>query len=343
MTFYGECRADHHTQEHLHESPPVMTVSADHPRRLWRWSAGFWACRHSLGGRRNALRATGWRRCSAHGARSAARARRARRRADAEFVLMAVSVAVALGGFLLARAMYLTKTVSPDALRRAGRRRARTALVLQQVLRRRALRARVRQRHAAADALPRLVRQHVIDGIVNGAASVPCASSRGSTACSTPTSSTARSTASPTSRMVRRRPCPPPADRQHQRLPLRRSCVGRAVVRDVCHVRGRGPASLDDGDRDRDGSHGLLTYMTFIPLLGAVVVLCLPSRRARTLIRWTAVALTVPPLLLAIWLFVNFDRRHGGLPVRRARRRGSRASTSSTSSASTASASRWCC
>jgi NADH-quinone oxidoreductase subunit L len=25
MTFYGECRADHHTKEHLHESPPVMT------------------------------------------------------------------------------------------------------------------------------------------------------------------------------------------------------------------------------------------------------------------------------------------------------------------------------
>ena len=26
MTFYGECRADHHTQEHLHESPSVMTM-----------------------------------------------------------------------------------------------------------------------------------------------------------------------------------------------------------------------------------------------------------------------------------------------------------------------------
>ena len=26
MTFFGECRADHHTQEHLHESPPVMTM-----------------------------------------------------------------------------------------------------------------------------------------------------------------------------------------------------------------------------------------------------------------------------------------------------------------------------
>ena len=26
MTFYGESRADHHTQEHLHESPQVMTL-----------------------------------------------------------------------------------------------------------------------------------------------------------------------------------------------------------------------------------------------------------------------------------------------------------------------------
>ncbi len=26
MTFYGDCRADHHTQEHLHESPSVMTL-----------------------------------------------------------------------------------------------------------------------------------------------------------------------------------------------------------------------------------------------------------------------------------------------------------------------------
>ncbi len=25
MVFYGDCRADHHTREHLHESPPVMT------------------------------------------------------------------------------------------------------------------------------------------------------------------------------------------------------------------------------------------------------------------------------------------------------------------------------
>jgi NADH-quinone oxidoreductase subunit M len=55
----------------------------------------------------------------------------------------------------------------------------------------------------------------------------------------------------------------------------------------------------------------ILTYMTFIPLLGAVIVLCLPSD-AKSLIKWVSVAATVPPLLLAIWLFVNFDRSATG-------------------------------
>ena len=69
--------------------------------------------------------------------------------------------------------------------------------------------------------------------------------------------------------------------------------------------------------------HWILTWMIFIPLLGAAVVLCLPSRRARTLIRWTASAFTVPPLLLAVWLFAQLRSARRRLPVRRARRRGS--------------------
>ena len=55
----------------------------------------------------------------------------------------------------------------------------------------------------------------------------------------------------------------------------------------------------------------VLTYMTFFPLLGALVVLCLPSD-AHRLIKWVSVAATVPPLLLAIWLFRNFDRTAAG-------------------------------
>jgi len=55
----------------------------------------------------------------------------------------------------------------------------------------------------------------------------------------------------------------------------------------------------------------ILTYMTFIPIFGMLVVLSLPSK-AHNLIRWTAAGITVPPLLMAIWLFVNFDRAEAG-------------------------------
>src|SRR5258706_1717487 len=56
----------------------------------------------------------------------------------------------------------------------------------------------------------------------------------------------------------------------------------------------------------------VLTYMTFFPLAGAVAVLLLPSSRPN-LIRWTSVAFTIPPLLLAIWLYRNFDPANPGL------------------------------
>src|SRR6266403_1211880 len=49
----------------------------------------------------------------------------------------------------------------------------------------------------------------------------------------------------------------------------------------------------------------LLTLMIFIPLLGMVVVLSLPSR-AHDAIRWTATGFSVPPLLLAVVLLARF-------------------------------------
>lgn len=55
----------------------------------------------------------------------------------------------------------------------------------------------------------------------------------------------------------------------------------------------------------------ILTYMTFIPIAGAIVILSLPSA-AHNLIRWTAAIATVPPLLMAVWLFVSFDRTQAG-------------------------------
>jgi NADH-quinone oxidoreductase subunit M len=50
----------------------------------------------------------------------------------------------------------------------------------------------------------------------------------------------------------------------------------------------------------------VLTYMIFFPVAGMIAVLLLPSDR-HGLIRWTSAIFTVPPLLLAIWLYKNFD------------------------------------
>src|SRR5574341_1840025 len=55
----------------------------------------------------------------------------------------------------------------------------------------------------------------------------------------------------------------------------------------------------------------VLTYMTFIPVAGAVLVLLLPSDNFK-LIRWVSAAATVPPLLMAVWLFNHFDRTNAG-------------------------------
>jgi NADH-quinone oxidoreductase subunit M len=49
-----------------------------------------------------------------------------------------------------------------------------------------------------------------------------------------------------------------------------------------------------------------LTLMIFIPLVGALIILALPSRAANA-IRWTAVAATVPPLVYAVRLLTRFS------------------------------------
>src|SRR4029453_4199558 len=56
----------------------------------------------------------------------------------------------------------------------------------------------------------------------------------------------------------------------------------------------------------------VLSYMTFIPVAGMVVVLLLPSK-SPNLIRWVSAAFTVPPLLMACWLYANFDPAKPGL------------------------------
>ncbi len=56
----------------------------------------------------------------------------------------------------------------------------------------------------------------------------------------------------------------------------------------------------------------VLTWMIFLPVLGAAVVLCLP-RHAHQLIKWVSAAFTVPPLIMAIWLYQAFDRTTPGM------------------------------
>jgi NADH-quinone oxidoreductase subunit M len=51
----------------------------------------------------------------------------------------------------------------------------------------------------------------------------------------------------------------------------------------------------------------LLPWMTFFPLVGMAIILILP-RTAHGLIKWTAAAAAVPPLLMAVHLFLNFSR-----------------------------------
>ena len=55
----------------------------------------------------------------------------------------------------------------------------------------------------------------------------------------------------------------------------------------------------------------VLTWMTFLPLLGMAVVLCLPATNA-TLVKQVTLAFTLPTLLLGVALFASFDRAATG-------------------------------
>jgi NADH-quinone oxidoreductase subunit M len=57
---------------------------------------------------------------------------------------------------------------------------------------------------------------------------------------------------------------------------------------------------------------GVLSWITFFPLIGIPIILFLPKDRPN-LIRWTGGLVSAVPLVLGIWLFVNFDRGTAGL------------------------------
>ena len=160
MTFYGECRADHHTREHLHESPPVMTMPLV-VLAAGAVLAGFIGLPAVLGGSQFAhwLEPVIHAHAEEHGSHAM------------EWGLMALSVAVAAFGAFIAYLMYRKESLSPEifanlaggAFYRLFDRKwyldeiyqvlfVNGSLLLAKVL-------------SAFDA-------YVIDGIVNGAASV---------------------------------------------------------------------------------------------------------------------------------------------------------------------------
>jgi NADH-quinone oxidoreductase subunit L len=119
MTFHGEFRGDHHTREHLHESPPAMTVPliilaalaavagllnwpiALHPLLPFLPVAGFEQWLRPVLGKDISV---------AHGAAP----HEGHHLDPIEYATMALSLAIAVTGILIARQMYLNKRWSPD-------------------------------------------------------------------------------------------------------------------------------------------------------------------------------------------------------------------------------------
>jgi NADH-quinone oxidoreductase subunit L len=103
MTFYGKSRADHHTQEHLHESPSVMTMPLV-VLAIGAVFAGFIGLPGVLGGSQ-----------FAHWLEPVVHAHEEGHASHAlEWGLMAVSVAVASFGVFLAYLMYRKESLSTE-------------------------------------------------------------------------------------------------------------------------------------------------------------------------------------------------------------------------------------
>jgi NADH-quinone oxidoreductase subunit L len=111
LTFFGECRADHHTVEHLHESSPWMTMPLV-VLAVGSVGAGFLGVPAALGG--SNLFEHWLAPVMAHGAH-ATHAEHVHHDLTLEYGLMAASVGVALAGIFLAWLMYHRKAVRPEA------------------------------------------------------------------------------------------------------------------------------------------------------------------------------------------------------------------------------------
>ena len=56
----------------------------------------------------------------------------------------------------------------------------------------------------------------------------------------------------------------------------------------------------------------ILTLLTFVPVIGAAIILFIPGEQKST-IRSIALVTTGVCLLLAVWVFANFDRADAGM------------------------------
>jgi NADH-quinone oxidoreductase subunit L len=112
MTFFGECRADHHTVEHLHESSGFMTwplvVLA-----IGALFAGFLGVPAALGG--GNMFEHWLEPVMSHAAHGAGHEAHGHHDMTLEYGLMAASVAIAVCGILLAHLMYNRKSIRPEA------------------------------------------------------------------------------------------------------------------------------------------------------------------------------------------------------------------------------------
>jgi NADH-quinone oxidoreductase subunit L len=103
MVFFGECRADHHTKEHLHESPKVMTLPLV-VLAIGSMVAGWIGLPGVFGGSQFAH----WLEPVVGGHEEAIASH------GLELGLMVISISVAAFGFLIAYFMYYRGALSPD-------------------------------------------------------------------------------------------------------------------------------------------------------------------------------------------------------------------------------------
>jgi NADH-quinone oxidoreductase subunit L len=115
MVFFGESRADHHTRDHLHESPPVMT----YPLVVLAAGsvlAGFLGVPAALGG---SNRFEQWLEpvfAAGHGST----ARTGAHSLNLEYLLMLASVGIAAFGVFVAYQVYYRKVISPEIFSSTG-------------------------------------------------------------------------------------------------------------------------------------------------------------------------------------------------------------------------------